>query len=104
MSEPNEVGADSQFSNENVVHFVASDEDEDVEVDTTIRPATHVAFPPKTDELRETPLDELMALRNAMNAYKRTRGLSYLTWDDVLDVIHDLGYRKVAAPADAAKS
>ena len=39
---------------------------------------------------------------NAMSAYKRKRNLEYLLWDDVLDVLHDMGYRKVAPPAAAS--
>jgi len=60
-----------------------------------------LAFPPKKDEVRETPSEELNTLMNAMTAYKRKRGLQYLLWHDVLDVMHDMGYRKVAAPAPA---
>jgi hypothetical protein len=59
------------------------------------------AFPPKKDDVRETPHQELMALVNAMCAYKRRRKLEYLLWEDVLDVLHDMGYRKVAPPAAA---
>jgi hypothetical protein len=58
-----------------------------------------LAFPPKKDDLRETPHKELMALVNAMTAYKRKRGLQFLLWEDVLGVLHDMGYRKVAPPA-----
>ena len=64
-------------------------------------PRCDLAFPPKKDEVRETPGEELNALVNAMTAYKRKRGLQYLLWHDVLDVLHDMGYRKVAAPAPA---
>ncbi len=60
------------------------------------------AFPPKEDDIRETPTEELLALMNAMTAYRRKRGLEYLLWDDVLDVPHDMGYRKVAAPAEVS--
>lgn len=60
-----------------------------------------LAFPPKSDESRETRGEELLALMNAMTAYKRKRGLQYLLWHDVLDVLHDMGYRKVAPPAEA---
>ncbi len=64
-------------------------------------PPSEVASPPTKDELTETPADELLALVNAMTAYKRQRNLEYLLWDDVLDVLHDMGYRKVAPPAEA---
>src|SRR5262245_47817588 len=65
-------------------------------------PPSYAAFPPKKDDVRsETLTEELMALVNAMTGYKRKRGLQYLLWNDVLDVLHDMGYRKVAAPADA---
>jgi hypothetical protein len=64
-------------------------------------PRSDLAFPPKSDEVRETRHQELMALVNAMTAYKRKRGLEYLLWHDVLGVLHDMGYRKVAPPAEA---
>ncbi len=51
--------------------------------------------------MRETPAEELNALVNAMTAYKSKRGLQYLLWHNVLDVLHDMGYRKAAAPAPA---
>lgn len=57
------------------------------------------AMPPKSDEVPESLSDELIALINAMSAYKRKRNLEYLLWHDVLDVLHDMGYRKVVAPA-----
>jgi hypothetical protein len=61
-----------------------------------------LAFPPKKDDVRhETRSQELLALMNAMTAYKAKRGLQYLLWEDVLDVLQDMGYRKVAAPAEA---
>jgi hypothetical protein len=64
-------------------------------------PRSEVASPPKKDEVRETLSQELLALINAMTAHKRKRNLEYLLWDDVLDVLHDMGYRKVAAPVPA---
>jgi hypothetical protein len=62
-----------------------------------------LAFPPKKDDVRgETPTEELLALMNAMTAYKSKRGLEYLLWDDVLDVLHNMGYRKVAPQAEVS--
>ncbi len=63
-------------------------------------PRSDYAFPPKKDEVGETTADELLALINAMIACKRRRNLEYLLWEDVLDVLHDMGYRKVAPPAE----
>ena len=60
------------------------------------------AAPPKTNEVRETLSEEVLALMNAMTAYKRQRGLEYLLWHDVLDVLHDMGYRKVAPAAEVS--
>ncbi len=34
----------------------------------------------------------------AMDDYKRRSGRQFPTWSEVLEVIRDLGYRKVAAP------
>ncbi len=62
-------------------------------------PRSEDAFPPKSDQVPETIGQELNALVNAMTAYKAQRGLQYLLWHDVLDVLHDMGYRKVAAPS-----
>ena len=64
-------------------------------------PRSDIAFPPKSDEVRESREQELLALVNAMTAYKRKRELQYLLWHDVLGVLHDMGYRKVAPLADA---
>ncbi|HKI30551.1 MAG TPA: hypothetical protein VKA46_01570 [Gemmataceae bacterium] len=64
-------------------------------------PRDDYAFPPKSDQIRETPEQELMALVNAMTAYKRKLGLQFLLWEHVLDVLHDMGYRKVISPAEA---
>jgi hypothetical protein len=62
-----------------------------------------LAFPPKKDDVpHETRSQELLALMNAMTAYKGKRGLEYLLWEDVLDVLHDMGYRKVAPAAEVA--
>jgi hypothetical protein len=107
MSEPKKNGApdnmpEGGFSNENVVHIRTSDDDPDaiVEYWPNCGPSMH-ALPPKKDQLPESPSDELRALSNAMSAHKRARGLQYLLWEDVLDVLHDMGYRKVTAPVES---
>lgn len=64
-------------------------------------PRSEDASPPKKDEARETLSQELLALMNAMSAYRRQRNLENLLWHDVLDVLHDMGYRKAAAPTPA---
>jgi hypothetical protein len=81
----------------------------DDDPDTVVRrwpngdgPRSDLAFPPKKDDIRtETRSQELLALMNAMTARKRARSMEYLLWEDVLDVLHDMGYRKVAPPAPA---
>ncbi len=81
-----------------------SEDDPDAIVETWPNgdgPRSDLAFPPKSDQVQETRHDELMALVNAMTAYKRRRGLDYLLWHNVLDVLHDMGYRKLAASASA---
>lgn len=35
----------------------------------------------------------------AMHAYKASSGRNFPTWSEVLEVLHDLGYEKVADPA-----
>src|SRR5690348_7218603 len=108
MNEPARNGSPEdlplgELSNDNVVHFAASDDDPDAIVETwpNCRPSDG-AFPPRKDEVREAPAEELLALINAMNGYKRERGLQYLIWEDVLDVLHDMGYRKVAPSTESA--
>lgn len=108
MNEPTNNGppaanAKDGFCSDNVVHFVWGDNDPDAteEVWPNCGPSLS-ANPPKTDAVRETLGEELRALMNAMTAYKRKRGLEYLLWEDVLDVLHDMGYRKVALPAEVS--
>ena len=36
----------------------------------------------------------------AMNEYKRVNNRPFPTWSEVLDVLHAIGYRKVAEPSD----
>jgi hypothetical protein len=83
-------------------HYVFSDDDPDAIVETWPNCGpSDFAFPPKKDDVRETRSQELLALMNAMTAYKRKRNLEYLLWEDVLGVLHDMGYRKVAPPAES---
>ena len=42
--------------------------------------------------------DEQFSFLMAINEYKRLNKRSFPTWTEVLDVIHALGYRKVAEP------
>lgn len=41
---------------------------------------------------------EEVEFMRAMDDYKRRSGRQFPTWSEVLEVIRDLGYRKVAAP------
>jgi hypothetical protein len=106
MSEPTKNGAPDdvpvgELSAENSVHTVWNDGDPTaaVEVWPNCGPSKS-AWPPKRDELPDDAVEELRTLTDAMTAYKRRRGLEYLLWHDVLDVLHDMGYRKVAPPAE----
>jgi len=47
---------------------------------------------------RDYKPDEIEFMR-AMDDYKRRSGRQFPTWSEVLEVIRDLGYRKVAAPS-----
>ncbi|HWL09615.1 MAG TPA: hypothetical protein VNQ76_14490 [Planctomicrobium sp.] len=47
---------------------------------------------------RDYKPDEVEFMR-AMDDYKRRSGRQFPTWSEVLEVIRDLGYRKVAAPS-----
>lgn len=47
---------------------------------------------------RDYKPDEIEFMK-AMDDYKRRSGRQFPTWSEVLEVIRDLGYRKVAAPA-----
>lgn len=46
---------------------------------------------------RDYKPDEIEFMR-AMDDYKRRSGRQFPTWSEVLEVIRDLGYRKVAPP------
>jgi hypothetical protein len=109
MSQPESNGAPRQLVKPLILpdgtpHYVFDDDAPGVIVHSWLDgdiPRSDSAFPPKTDQVRETVGEELRALMNAMTACKRQRGLEYLLWEDVLDVLHDMGYRKVAPPAAA---
>ena len=47
---------------------------------------------------RDYKPDEVEFMR-AMDDYKRRSGRQFPTWSEVLEVIRDLGYRKVAPPS-----
>lgn len=47
---------------------------------------------------RDYKPDEVEFMK-AMDDYKRRSGRQFPTWSEVLEVIRDLGYRKVAAPS-----
>lgn len=47
---------------------------------------------------RDYKPDEIEFMR-AMDDYKRRSGRQFPTWSEVLEVLRDLGYRKVAAPS-----
>src|SRR5690349_5513972 len=44
--------------------------------------------------------DEEIIFMKAMDAYKRANRRPFPTWSEVLEVLHALGYRKVAQPTD----
>ena len=44
--------------------------------------------------------DEQFAFLMAINRYKSVNNRPFPTWTEVLDVIHAIGYRKVAEPED----
>lgn len=49
---------------------------------------------------REYSSEELEFMQ-AMHAYKQSSGRMFPTWSEVLEVLHSLGYDKVAEPTDA---
>jgi hypothetical protein len=51
---------------------------------------------------RDYQPDEIEFMR-AMDDYKRRSGRQFPTWSEVLEVIRDLGYRKVAQPSTTYK-
>jgi hypothetical protein len=44
--------------------------------------------------------DDEIAFMKAMDQYKRNNRRPFPTWSEVLEVLHALGYRKVAAPTE----
>ena len=43
--------------------------------------------------------DDEIAFMRAMDEYKRKSGRMFPTWSEVLEVLHSIGYRKVAEPS-----
>ena len=44
--------------------------------------------------------DDQFEFIQAVNEYKRVNGKAFPTWTEILDIVHALGYRKVAEPQD----
>jgi hypothetical protein len=44
--------------------------------------------------------EEQVDFMKAMDLYKRRSGRQFPTWSEVLEVLHNLGYRKVAPPTE----
>lgn len=44
--------------------------------------------------------DHEIDFMKAMDDYKRRSGRQFPTWSEVLEVLHSMGYRKVAEPTD----
>jgi hypothetical protein len=44
--------------------------------------------------------EEQVDFMKAMDLYKRRSGRQFPTWSEVLEVLHNLGYRKVAEPTE----
>ncbi len=47
--------------------------------------------------------DDEIELMTAMDEYKRRSGRQFPTWSEVLEVVGNLGYRKVAEPTEILK-
>ncbi len=73
-----------------------SDEDPDAEVDTIERPCDIMPQIREFEARREALSEELAAFQGAMEQIKQERQRPFLDWKEVLEAIHDLGYRKVA--------
>lgn len=52
---------------------------------------------------RDYQPDEVEFMK-AIDDYKRRSGRQFPTWSEVLEVVRDLGYRKVAAPSQTYQS
>ncbi len=50
------------------------------------------ALPPMPTESRND--GETLAFLQAIDAFKRKSGRNFPSWTEVLDIIHELGYRK----------
>ena len=74
-----------------------SDEDPGAEVDTTIRPCDIIPQIREFEARREAMPEELHSFQKAMEHVKRENRRSFVNWKEVLETIHALGYRKVAA-------
>lgn len=44
--------------------------------------------------------DDEVAFMRAMDEYKRKSGRMFPTWSEVLEVLHSIGYRRVAEPQE----
>lgn len=44
--------------------------------------------------------DDEIEFMQAMDKYKRRSGRQFPTWSEVLEVLHNIGYRKVAEPTE----
>ena len=73
-----------------------TEDDPYAEVDTTIRPCDIMPQIREFEARREALSEELAAFQQAMEQIMRERQRSFLDWKEVLEAIHDLGYRKVA--------
>jgi len=48
--------------------------------------------------------DDEIEFMKAMDIYKRKSGRQFPTWSEVLEVVQNLGYRKVAEPTEILKN
>jgi hypothetical protein len=71
-----------------------TEDDPYAEVDTTIRPAD--VLPRIQSEPTADLRGEQVEFQRGMQEFERLRGYRCFHWRDVLEAIHDLGYRKVA--------
>jgi len=107
MHEPTKNGSPEEYpegelSTEGSVHMVWRDDDPDAIVEVWPNCKQTTPRPPLVGPVPETAEEELLSLMSAVSAYKHRHGLESLLWRHVLDVLHDMGYRKVLAPAEVA--